>query len=499
MEPNSQRGRKKGERKGCTIVEQTPSASYSVTLRVEYLNRPGSLGEIFTAIGEAQGDVGAVDIVQQGKESIRDISVNARDSEHGQQIADAVDALPDVRVLSFSDRTFLAHLGGKIEVKPKMSVRTRDALSMAYTPGVARVCRAIADDPQQAFNLTVKRNTIAVISDGTAVLGLGDVGPEAAMPVMEGKAMLFKEFANVDAYPICLDTTDTEEIIATIKNIAPGFGGINLEDIAAPRCFEIEERLQQELEIPVFHDDQHGTAVVVLAALVNSLKIVDKEIEDLKVVVNGVGASGTACIKIMHSSGVKNIIGCDSRGIVHQGREDLGPLKRWVAENTNPEGQTGDLSDAVVGADLFLGLSVPDVLTVEHLDSMAEDPIVFAMANPDPEIMPEEAEGHARIIATGRSDYPNQINNTLCFPGIFRGALDSRAREMNEEMKLAAAHALAEVIPEEELSEDYIIPSLFDERIVPTMAEAVKEAAYNSGAARASDEEDNMEVPPPDS
>jgi malate dehydrogenase (oxaloacetate-decarboxylating) len=479
-------------------LKRTPSASYSVTLRVEYLNRAGSLGQIFTAIGEAEGDVGAVDIVQQGEHSVRDITVNARDSEHGQQIADAINALPEAQVTSFSDRTFLAHLGGKIEVKPKMAVKTRDALSMAYTPGVARVCKAVANDPKQAFNLTIKRNTIAVVSDGSAVLGLGDIGPEAAMPVMEGKAMLFKEFADVDAYPICLDTKDTEEIIATVKNIAPGFGGINLEDIAAPRCFEIEERLQEELDIPVFHDDQHGTAVVVLAALINSLKIVGKEMQDLKVVVNGVGASGTACIKILHSAGVKNIVGCDSRGIVHQGREDLTPLKRWVAENTNPEGLTGELSDAIVGVDLFLGLSMPDVLTVEHLNSMAEDPIVFAMANPDPEIAPEEAEGHARIIATGRSDYPNQINNTLCFPGIFRGALDSRAREMNEEMKLAAARALAEVIPEEDLSEDYIIPSLFDERIVPTMAEAVEEAAHNSGAARPSlVEEEILKSPPP--
>jgi malate dehydrogenase (oxaloacetate-decarboxylating) len=474
----------------------TPSASYSVTLRVEYPNRAGSLGKIFTAIGEAEGDVGAVDIVQQGERSVRDITVNARDSEHGQQLADAVDALPEVQVLGFSDRTFLVHVGGKIEVKPKMSVRTRDALSMAYTPGVARVCQAIAEDPKQVFNLTVKRNTIAVVSDGTAVLGLGDVGPEAAMPVMEGKAMLFKEFADVDAYPICLDTTDTEEIIATIKNIAPGFGGINLEDISSPRCFEIEERLQEELDIPVFHDDQHGTAVVVLAALHNALKIVGKEMENLKVVVNGVGASGSACVKILLSAGVKNIIGCDSKGIVHPEREDLAPMERWVAENTNPEGITGGLSEAIVGADLFLGLSVPDVLTVEHLDSMAEDPIVFAMANPDPEIAPEEAEGRARIMATGRSDYPNQINNTLCFPGIFRGALDARARRMNEEMKLAAARALAEVIPEEDLSEDYIIPSVFDERIVPTMAEVVAEAARDSGAARSSLEEgDPMESP----
>ena len=476
---------------------KTPSASYSVTLRVEYPNHIGAVGKLLTTIAEAGGDSGAVDIVRQGERSIRDITVDARDSEHAHQIADSVGELPEVRVLSYSDRTFLAHLGGKIEMKPKMSVRTRDALSMVYTPGVARVSRAIADEPRQAFNLTVKRNTIAVVSDGTAVLGLGDVGPEAAMPVMEGKAMLFKELADVDAYPICLDTTDTEEIITTIKNIAPGFGGINLEDIASPRCFEIEERLQEELDVPVFHDDQHGTAVVVLAALINSLKIVGKEIEDLKVVVNGVGASGSACVRILLSAGVKNIIGCDSKGVVHPKREDLSPMERWVAENTNPDRVTGELSDVIVGADLFLGLSVPGVLTVEHLKSMAEDPIVFAMANPDPEISPEEAEGRARIMATGRSDYPNQINNTLCFPGIFRGALDSRARKMNEEMKLAAAYALADVIPEEELSEDYIIPGVFDERIVPTMAEAVEEAARDSGVARHSLQEEDMKSPPP--
>ena len=476
----------------------TPSASYSVTLRVEYPNQTGILGKIFTTIGEAEGDVGAIDIVQQGKRSIRDITVNTRDSEHGQQLAATIDALEDVRVLNFSDRTFLAHVGGKIQVKPKMSLKTRDALSIAYTPGVARVSQAIAEDPKRAFDLTVKRNTIAVVSDGTAVLGLGDIGPEAAMPVMEGKAMLFKEFADVDAYPICLGTTDTEEIITTIKNVAPGFGGINLEDISAPRCFEIEERLQRELDIPVFHDDQHGTAVVVLAALHNALKIVGKEKEDLKVVVNGVGASGTACIKILHSAGVQNIIGCDSKGIVHRRREDLTPLKQWVVENANPENLTGDLSDAIVGADLFLGLSIPDVLTVEHLGLMSEDPIVFALANPDPEIAPEEAEGRARIIATGRSDYRNQINNTLCFPGIFRGALDSRARMMTEEMMLAAARALAEVIPEEDLSEDYIIPSVFDEHIVPTMAEAVAEAARESGSARTSPEERGVvEIPSP--
>jgi malate dehydrogenase (oxaloacetate-decarboxylating) len=466
-------------------MEATPSASYSVTLRVEFPHRAGSLGKILTAVGDAGGIVGAVDIVRIGEErSIREVTVNARDSEHAHQIADAIDALPEVRVTDFSDRTFLFHLGGKIEVRSKTPVQTRDDLSMAYTPGVARVCRAIAEEPERAFNLTIKRNTVAVVSDGTAVLGLGDIGPEAAMPVMEGKVMLFKEFADVDAFPICLNTKDTDEIVQIVKGVAPGFGGINLEDISAPRCFEIEERLKEELEIPVFHDDQHGTAVVALAALINSLKIVGKEMEDLKVVVNGIGASGVACTKILLSAGARNIIGCDSKGIVHEGREDLNSTKRWYAENTNPEGLSGDLSKAVVGADLFLGLSVPGVLTVEHLDSMAEDPIVFAMANPDPEIRPEIARGKARVIATGRSDYPNQINNTLCFPGIFRGALDVRAREISEEMKLAAARALAEVIPEEDLSEDYVIPSVFDERIVPAMAEAVKEAARKSEEAR---------------
>ncbi|HZY65940.1 MAG TPA: malic enzyme-like NAD(P)-binding protein, partial [Rubrobacteraceae bacterium] len=323
-------------------------------------------------------------------------------------------------------------------------------------------------------------------SDGTAVLGLGDIGPRAAMPVMEGKAMLFKEFANVDAFPICLDTKDCDEIVEAVKNMAPAFGGINLEDISAPRCFEVEERLKEDLDIPVFHDDQHGTAVVVLAALINSLKIIGKNIEDLKVVVNGVGASGVACAKIMLSAGVTNLVGCDSKGIVHQQRDGLNESKQWFAEHTNPEGKAGNLADALEGADLFLGLSVPDVLSVDHLKTMNEDPIIFAMANPDPEIRPEVAFGHARIIATGRSDYPNQINNVLCFPGIFRGALDVRARGINEEMKLAAAEAIANVIPEENVSEDYIIPSVFDERVAPAVAEAVAEAARESGMARKS-------------
>jgi malate dehydrogenase (oxaloacetate-decarboxylating) len=466
-------------------METIPSASYSITLRVEFLHRAGSLGKVLMAVGEAEGMVGAVDIVRMGQErSTRDITVNARDSEHGRRIVAAVEALPETRVVNISDRTFLMHLGGKIEVKSKMPVRTRDDLSMAYTPGVARVSQAIAEDPERAFNLTIKRNTVAVVSDGTAVLGLGEVGPEAAMPVMEGKAMLFKEFGGVDAFPICLDTKDTDEIVETVKRLAPAFGGINLEDISAPRCFEIEERLKKEIEIPVFHDDQHGTAVVVLAALINSLKIVKKEMEDLKVVINGIGASGVACARILLAAGVRNIIGCDSKGIVHKGREGLNPSKRWVAENTNLEGRVGGLAEAVKGADLFLGLSVPKVLTVGHLDSMAKDRIVFAMANPEPEIMPALALGKSRIMATGRSDYPNQINNVLCFPGIFRGALDVRAREIDEEMKLAAAEAIAAVIPEENLGEDYVIPSVFDDRIVPAMVEAVEETARESGMAR---------------
>ncbi|CAN5574601.1 malate oxidoreductase [soil metagenome] len=466
-------------------MEAIPSASYSMTLRVEFPHRAGSLGGILTAVGEAGGMVGAVDIVRMGQDnSIRDITVNARDSGHGQDVVKAVDAMPEVRVVNVSDRTFLMHLGGKIEVKSKMNLRTRDDLSMAYTPGVARVCRAIAEDPERAFNLTIKRNTVAVVSDGTAVLGLGDIGPEAAMPVMEGKAMLFKEFAGVDAFPICLDTKDADEIIETVKRIAPGFGGVNLEDISAPRCFEIEERLKRELDIPVFHDDQHGTAVVVLAALINSLKITGKRMEDLKIVVNGVGAAGVACAKIMAAAGAANIIGCDRKGVVHEGRESLDTSKGWFAENTNPEGCTGTLDDAVEGADLFVGLSAPNVLTVDHLRAMADEPIIFAMANPDPEIRPEIAYEYAGIIATGRSDYPNQINNVLCFPGIFRGALDIRAHEINEDMKLAAAEAIANVIPEESLAPDYIIPSVFDERVSPAVAETVAEAGKESGMGR---------------
>src|SRR5215216_2422731 len=465
-------------------MEAIPSASYSFTLRVEFPHRAGSLGKILTAVGDAGAMVGAVDIVRMGQErSTRDVTVNARDSKHGQQVVEAVESLPEVKVRNVSDRTFLMHLGGKIEIRSRMQLRTRDDLSMAYTPGVARVCRAINQEPERAFNLTIKRNTVAVVSDGTAVLGLGDIGPKAAMPVMEGKAMLFKEFAGVDAFPLCLETKDTDEIVETVKRIAPAFGGINLEDISAPRCFEIEERLKGELDIPVFHDDQHGTAVVVLAALINSLKIVGKRMQDLKVVINGIGAAGVACAKILLSAGVRNIIGCDSKSIVHSDREGLNASKRWFAAYTNPEGRTGGLAEAVEGTDLFLGLSVPGVLTGYHLDSMAEDPIIFAMANPVPEIMPELTLGKARIMATGRSDYPNQINNVLCFPGIFRGALDVRAYEITEEMKMAAARGIAAVVRDDELREDHIIPSPFNRDVPQAVAAAVADQATREGSA----------------
>src|SRR5438132_3898613 len=407
-----------------------PSASYSLTVRVAIQNRPGMLGRVAMAIGDAGGDIGAVDLVESGRDHIiRDITINARDSVHGTQIVNRLKQVTGVRVVNISDRTFLMHLGGKIEIQSKVPIRTRDDLSMAYTPGVARVCLAIKEDRHRAFSLTIKQNTVAVVTDGTAVLGLGDIGPEGALPVMEGKAMLFKEFANVDAFPICLATKEPDKIVETVKYLAPGFGGINLEDIAAPRCFEIEERLRKELDIPVFHDDQHGTAVVVLAALLNALRIVKKDLKRIRVVVTGVGAAGTATIKILQSSGVRDIIGVDEYGTIYSGREQgMDFMKRWVASATNPRRVEGKLGDALEGADVFIGLSVPGILTVKDIKRMARDPIVFGMANTEPEIRPEEAERHVRVMATGRSDYPNQINNVLCFPGFFRGLLDSRAR-----------------------------------------------------------------------
>jgi malate dehydrogenase (oxaloacetate-decarboxylating) len=462
-----------------------PSPGYSLTIRVSLVNRPGSLGRLTTAIGRANGDIGAVDIVSVGQGVlVRDLTVNASSVEHGEQIVAAIRAIDGVDVINVSDRTFLMHLGGKIAVVPKMALKTRADLSMAYTPGVARVCEAIHADPEKAFALTIKRNTVAVVTDGTAVLGLGNIGPAAAMPVMEGKAMLFKEFAGIDAFPICLNTTDTDEIVRVVKAISPGFGGVNLEDISAPRCFEIEERLQRELDIPVFHDDQHGTAVVVLAALLNALKVVRKPIGEIRVVVNGVGAAGVACSKILMAAGVRHMVGCDRSGIVYRARPNLDAAKRWYAENTNAENLTGTLKDALRGADVFLGLSAPGVINADDLRAMAPNAIVFAMANPTPEIMPEVAEAHVAIMATGRSDYPNQINNVLCFPGLFRGAFDARASCINDMMKLAAAHAIADTISADELHPDYIVPSVFDRRVVETVAHAVAQAAYRTGVAR---------------
>jgi malate dehydrogenase (oxaloacetate-decarboxylating) len=463
-----------------------PSASYSLTVRLQIANKPGMLGRVASAIGEADGDIGAVDLVESGRDRVlRDLTVKARHSEHGQEIVNRLRRLPGVRVVNVSDRTFLLHLGGKIEIHNKVPIRNRDDLSMAYTPGVARVCLAIRDDRERAFALTIKQNTVAVVTDGTAVLGLGDIGPEAALPVMEGKAMLFKEFAGVDAFPVCLATRDVEKIVETVKLIAPGFGGVNLEDIAAPRCFEIENRLRKELDIPVFHDDQHGTAVVVLAALLNALRIVKKDLRKIQVVVTGVGAAGTATIKILQASGVRDIVGVDEFGVIHRTRtQGMDFMKRWVAGSTNPRRITGRLADAVRGADVFIGLSVPGILTVQNLKSMARDPIVFAMANPDPEIQPEEAGKHARVMATGRSDYPNQINNVLCFPGFFRGLLDSRARTVNDEMKVAAARAIAACVSRSELSEEYIIPSVFNKNVAPAVAQSVARAAHATGVAR---------------
>ncbi len=472
-------------------MSATPSAQFRLTIRVKLDDSQGAVGRVTSAIGEAGGVVGSVDVVDtDAAGSLRDIVVDATGQEHWERILAAIDAIEGAEVIDTTDRTFLLHVGGKIEQSNKHPLKTRDDLSMVYTPGVARVCLAIADDEDKAFQYTIKRNTVAVVSDGTAVLGLGNIGPKAAMPVMEGKCCLFKEFGNVDAFPICLDTTDTDEIVHAVKLMAPGFGGINLEDISAPRCFEIEERLVEELEIPVFHDDQHGTAVVVMAAVLNAVKLTGRNLADLKVLVIGLGAAGIAVTKILREAGVTQIIGADSQGVLHVQREDyldgsMNSIKRWFAEVTNPECRAGTPADVIEGTDLLIGVSGARALPAEALARMNDDAMVFAMANPNPEVNPEEAAPYVRIMATGRSDYPNQINNVLCFPGIFRGALDVRAQAITEEMKMAAARAIAAIVDETELREDYIIPSVFNRDVSPAVAAAVGEQARATGTALA--------------
>jgi malate dehydrogenase (oxaloacetate-decarboxylating) len=460
------------------------TGNHSVILRLE-IDLGISFFEVISKLNELGAEIIAVDMISSSREAtLRDVTVNLMDELHQTRLVKSLDGYPGIRLVHVSDKTFLLHLGGKIETRLKVPVKNRDDLSRVYTPGVARVCMAIHEDPSKAYTLTIKRNTIAIVSDGTAVLGLGDIGPLGAMPVMEGKAMLFKEMADIDSFPICLDTKDPDEIVRIVKAIAPAFGGINLEDISSPRCFEIEERLKQELDIPVFHDDQHGTAVVILAGLINALKIVEKRMEDIKVVLCGVGAAGVACTKILQSAGVKNIVGVTLTGVLTRNHTYTSPVHQWYADNTNPDLLEGTLSDVILGADVFIGLSGPGVLSVEDVKKMAKDPIVFAMANPNPEISPEDAAPYVRVMATGRSDYPNQINNVLCFPGIFRGALDCRATIINEEMKLAAALAIASIIGDHERNEQYIIPSVFNNKIVQSVRLQVIQAAIDTGVAR---------------
>jgi malate dehydrogenase (oxaloacetate-decarboxylating) len=442
-----------------------PSASFSATIRVRLEDHPGTFAKLATAIGDAGGSLGAIDVVRvERNQKVRDVTVMAEDDHHLERIVDAVRAVGGIEVEAVSDRTFLMHLGGKVEVTPRHPLKTRDDLSMAYTPGVGRVSKAIQEDPEKIWSLTVKRNMVAVVSDGTAVLGLGDIGPGAALPVMEGKAVLFKEFAGVDAFPICLDTTDPDEIVEVVAAIAPVFGGINLEDISAPRCFVIEERLKERLDIPVFHDD--------------------KRIEDVRIVMTGVGAAGIAVARVLLAAGARDVVGCDSRGAVYRGRDHLNAAKEAFAEITNGDSRRGSADALLEGADVFIGLSQPGAISVEGVRRMADRAIVFALANPIPEVFPEDVAGLAEVVATGRSDYPNQINNVLAFPGIFRGALDVRARDIDESMKVAAAHAIASTIADDELSADYVVPSVFNRSVAPAVAAAVAAAAEQSGLAR---------------
>ena len=463
------------------MVSLTPNPSYSLSIRFQLPHHAGKLALVTQAIADAGGNIGQIDLVDQNRKLLtREITVDASSSEHAERIVAAVKALKDqdINVLDVSDRTFSLHRGGKIGVQSKIPVRNQNDLAMAYTPGVGRVCMAIAEDPSQVYSYTIKSNTVAIVTDGSAVLGLGNLGPAGALPVMEGKAMLFREFAGIDAFPICLDTQDTDEIIQTVKNIAPVFGGINLEDISAPRCFEIEARLQRELDIPIFHDDQHGTAIVSLAALYNALKLVHKSLDQVQIVINGAGAAGVAIARLLQKAGASHIALCDSRGILSHSRSDLNDQKREFAI-----AQSGTLADAMMGADIFLGVSAPGVVTPEMVRSMAKEPIVMAMANPIPEIQPELISDDVAVMATGRSDYPNQINNVLAFPGIFRGALDCRAASMTTSMFLEAAAAIASLINPSDLDPEHIVPSVFDDRVAPAVAAAVQRAARQDGVA----------------
>jgi malate dehydrogenase (oxaloacetate-decarboxylating) len=454
-----------------------PSAGFSITVRLALSADPGAAGRLATVVGQAGAIVTALDVVaSDNKRMTVDLTCDTSDAAHAEQVTHILEAMPDFDVKKVSDRTFLMHLGGKIEVSPKVPLRNRDDLSMAYTPGVARVCMAIAENPDDARRLTIKRNTVAVVTDGSAVLGLGNIGPAAAMPVMEGKAALFKKFGDVDAWPVCLDTQDTDQIVDIVAALAPTYGGINLEDIAAPRCFEIEARLRERLDIPVFHDDQHGTAIVVLAALTNALRVVGKEFKDVRATVVGCGAAGTAIMRLLEKAGIGDIIPVDRDGALHSTMECENETWKWLGTHFNKGDYSGDLSGAVEGSDVFIGVSAPNILKGSDVAKMAKDPIVFALANPDPEISPTEAARYAAIVATGRSDQPNQINNVLAFPGVFRGLLDAQARDWNDDAALAAATAIADCVGTEKVNATYIVPSVFDPNVAPAVAAAVKEA-----------------------